>query len=408
MIGPLIIVILCHSAYLNIFTVILNAPAGVVAPSPIIVKGVESVAHDSSGVIFAGSQKLVEGEDLSRPASGKGFESVVHESSGVNPADSRNLVGGGEGLGRSDAKGEVKVSDEETLVGLMETRQNEVIKAKEDMKRNGPRKAESKYADSNGLEKLAIIKTALKERRLEEGWFSFSNMYRMIFKNSQWKQDRLYLKLKNLRDFSPIERVEPLEAQWAIRRLSFLEYRGFDFSKEEGQLIEKLSKQVKQMVPSQEKIKFELSKEDKELIDNIAWERVVQRKIQEIGPKIEVFKRIAHAGDGNGYAHDINDVLKAMINIISADNAQWSPQMTRLLNKIKSLKTDGDQADLRLSGKNEKAMKEVFATNFRISLEPEMKQIEMAAAAEDSARQAAEDSARQAAEDSARQAAKEA
>ncbi|POW10910.1 hypothetical protein PSTT_05638 [Puccinia striiformis] len=200
----------------------------------------------------------------------------------------------------------------------------------------------------------------------------------MIFKNSQWKQDRLYLKLKNLREFRPIERVEPLEAQWAIRRLSFLEYRGFDFSKEEGQLIEKLSKQVKQMVPSQEKIKFELSKEDKELIDNIAWERVVQRKIQEIGPKIEVFKRVAHAGDGNGYAHDINDVLKAMINIISADNAQWSPQMTRLLNKIKSLKTDGDQADLRLS---------------------EMKQIEMAAAAEDSARQAAEDSARQAAKE---------
>ncbi|KNF03121.1 hypothetical protein PSTG_03706 [Puccinia striiformis f. sp. tritici PST-78] len=344
MIGPVIMAILCHSAYLNIFTVILNAPPGVVAPSfPTGTgKGVESVVHDSSVV------------DLSLAGGGKDFS-----RSGLK----------GEDLATAPTPNDAKVSDEETLLGHIEVRQQKVIKAKKDMQDSyGSQVEHYSYGDLDALESLAIIKTALKERRWEEGRFSFSNIYRMIFKNSQWKQDQLSLKLKHLKEIRPIERVKPLEAQLAIKRLSILEFKGFDFSKEEGQLIEELSKQAKYAKgSSQDDIRFKLSTEELNLIENIAWERVVERKLEEIRPKIEVFRKIAKAGNDE-VADEISLALANMESIIHSDKAQWSPQMTRLLKTIKNMKTDGDKPHLKLSEKDRKAIQEMLATSIHIIL----------------------------------------
>ncbi|KAH9468124.1 hypothetical protein Pst134EA_011745 [Puccinia striiformis f. sp. tritici] len=190
----------------------------------------------------------------------------------------------------------------------------------------------------------------------------------MIFKNSQWKQDQLSLKLKHLKEIRPIERVKPLEAQLAIKRLSILEFKGFDFSKEEGQLIEELSKQAKYAKgSSQDDIRFKLSTEELNLIENIAWERVVERKLEEIRPKIEVFRKIAKAGNDE-VADEISLALADMESIIRSDKAQWSPQMTRLLKTIKNLKTDGDKPHLKLSKKDRKAIQEMLATSIHIIL----------------------------------------
>ncbi|KAH9450725.1 hypothetical protein Pst134EB_018247 [Puccinia striiformis f. sp. tritici] len=56
MIGPAILAILCHSAFLNVFMVILNAPAGVVAPSILEAEEAGSVVHDAHGSSFSNSQ----------------------------------------------------------------------------------------------------------------------------------------------------------------------------------------------------------------------------------------------------------------------------------------------------------------------------------------------------------------
>ncbi|KAH9472744.1 hypothetical protein Pst134EA_003350 [Puccinia striiformis f. sp. tritici] len=57
MIGRVVLAIVCHLAYLNIFTVILNAPTVVVAPSVTFSgKGAESVAHETFGVNSAHSE----------------------------------------------------------------------------------------------------------------------------------------------------------------------------------------------------------------------------------------------------------------------------------------------------------------------------------------------------------------
>ncbi|KAH9440804.1 hypothetical protein Pst134EA_017397 [Puccinia striiformis f. sp. tritici] len=231
--------------------------------------------------------------------------------------------------------------------------------------------------DTSSLEERAVIKAALKEHQLEKRWFHFSSLYRMIFQRRQWKQDQLYLKLRNLKEISSSGGINPPEAQLAIDRLSILEYKGFDFSAKEGQLIENLSKQAKSKSPRGEDMHFELIKEDRELINHIAWERVLRRKVEEIARKMKDFRRLEDSG--NEDAGKIVRALRHMERIMSYDKARWSPETTRLLETIKAMKTDGDSPKLLLDTKDIKTVRDLEKTWARMKLD---KFFDKAAAAE--------------------------
>ncbi|KAH9464914.1 hypothetical protein MJO29_001413 [Puccinia striiformis f. sp. tritici] len=370
MIGRVVLAIVCHLAYLHIFTVILNAPAGVVAPIVTLSgKGAESVAHETFGVNSAHSktQDLAKlGGDFS-PSSPKG-EDPLREATASTTND-------------------VKISDEKTLLGLVEARRNNVIAEKQTMDPKGSRvymNPDERPTPTGSLEGLAVTKTARKELRLEKSRFSFSNIYRMIFKRDQWKQDQLSRKLRNLNEISSTRAVQPEEAQLALKRLSILEYKGLEFSKEEGQLIENLSKQAKRG-SSQDKVEFELSDVEKDLIKNMAWERVVQRKVQEITLKMKDLEQIVKSNQKffeltgssilEGYSGKILWALKDMKSILTHDSAQWSPETTRLLKKINRMRTGGDNPNLKLSGKDFETIRELRDTVYQISAEKNLERI---------------------------------
>ncbi|KAH9465007.1 hypothetical protein Pst134EB_004499 [Puccinia striiformis f. sp. tritici] len=108
MIGLSILSILCHSAYLNVFTMILNVPAGVVAvPPSTLGQEAEPAARDarSGGLGFGRSGRSDE------PFRGKSSPSTTYSSEHMY-------------------KG-VKVSDEDTLLGLVR-RKDKMVTGYED------------------------------------------------------------------------------------------------------------------------------------------------------------------------------------------------------------------------------------------------------------------------------------
>ncbi|KAH9451178.1 hypothetical protein MJO28_009287 [Puccinia striiformis f. sp. tritici] len=370
MIGRVILAILCHSAYLNIFTVILNAPAGVVAPPTFAGEEAESVAHEASGVRFANSA-------------------------------TRDLVGGGGELSRSGPRGEnplrdatvpttynVKVSDEGYLLSLIEAREEEVLTAQLEMDIHGSQVLRDilEHPDkASSLEKLAAIEIALKERRSERLWASVSNRYPTIFKSNYQskKQDQLAIKLKTLKEISPVERVKPPEARLAIRRLSILEYKGLEFSKEQAQLIENLSEQAQSMNKKSSKlsqlmyssadcIRFVLSDQDKVLINQIAWKDVVGHKFREITSEINYISKLTRLNPGkiDQDASYICQALRSMQLIMCYDTARWSPETSRLLENIKNMEIDeAGYPMLVLDEKNRKTISHLRSIGRRILYE---------------------------------------
>ncbi|KAH9451229.1 hypothetical protein Pst134EB_018727 [Puccinia striiformis f. sp. tritici] len=263
MIGPVILAILCHSAYLTLFTVILDAPAGVVAhPSPVF-KEAEEVGQDARGVSFDFNRSGSRGNGLSF-----GVTSPITYRSG-------NIYN------------DVRAPREDTLHRTFyEDALFNFVKEKDEMvseyraKIDGKSYAElvnllEKGRDPLSLEEITALDTAYREHLLEQPLFPPLRFYRRIFQKDQWKRDQLFLKLKKLRKISAT--VDPLEAQQAIKRLSILEYEGYDFSTEQGQLIEKLSEQADSMGSSRESIHFILDDEDKALINKITWKELVKK-----------------------------------------------------------------------------------------------------------------------------------
>ncbi|KAH9450824.1 hypothetical protein H4Q26_017296 [Puccinia striiformis f. sp. tritici PST-130] len=353
MVGRVILAILCHSAYLNIFTVLLNAPAGVVAPLTSMGKGAETIAGHAPGA----------------------FDSTLSGSRSVDTS-----------LGQASAitdnsehiYNDVKASDEDALFDLVKARDGSVDSYRGSINRHGRGKmSRTPLPPDWPLEAVANLETAYREHQLESRWFLPLRLYRMIFKREQWKQDQLYLKLKNLRQtISSAEVVNPPEARLAIKRLSILEYKGFDFSKEEGQLIEDLSKQVKSMGiksseqarsigASEDGIRFELSGKDIELINNIAWKEVVGNKAGEITSQMNRFLRAEIDSD----AWHIFQALGNMKSIMSYDTARWSPETSRLLETIKNMKTDEGNPRLLLDKKARKTMEDLRSIGNRIVAE---------------------------------------
>ncbi|KAI9622430.1 hypothetical protein H4Q26_015109 [Puccinia striiformis f. sp. tritici PST-130] len=302
MISPVILAILCHSAYLNIFTVILNAPAGVVAPATILeVEGAGSLVHDARGGSFPDPQ-------------------------------TRALGGGGE---QRWTYKNVKTSDEETLLRLVRRQDEMVSKDKEWLNQYGykglVRSREGGYPFLS-LETIASRETAFTELRSEGRWASDLHP-----NNGPWRRDPLYLKLKKLRQISLSGGINPSEAQLAINRLSILEYK-----------------------------EFKLRKADKELIENIAWERVVGRIVEEITMKRNDLEPMAYEHE------DVWEILQALDNmqlIMSYDTARWSPETTRLLENIKAIKTDGDNTDLILEDHDRKTIVDLKEARRRINFE---------------------------------------
>ncbi|KAI9625472.1 hypothetical protein H4Q26_016270 [Puccinia striiformis f. sp. tritici PST-130] len=310
-------------------------------------------------------------------------------------SETRDLAKGGGGSSGSGSRGKnmfrgattplphtVEVSDEETLLGLIKSREDEVAIRKDVMNlvgSKGTRDIDKQQPFHKSLEELAMIKTALKERRLEKWWFGFYSLYQRTFKWDEWNQDQLYLKLKGLRKISLTGGITPPEAQLAINRLSFLEYKGFNFSEEQGQLIEKLSKQAESLGSSEHNKEFQLTSEDEEVIKNMAWARVVGKIVEEITMKMNYFKPMA--ASGNEDARTILLALDAMHLIMGYDTARWSSETTRLLQNIKTMKTGGDNPNLILDNRDLKAINDLEVAWRRIKLE---KPREQTAAAADS------------------------
>ncbi|KAH9445187.1 hypothetical protein Pst134EA_031718 [Puccinia striiformis f. sp. tritici] len=280
---------------------------------------------------------------------------------------------------------DVKFTNEGTLFNLIKTKDETVSEYKSGINYYGYGEfvslIEERYSPLS-LERIAQLETAYREYRLEKLWYLPLRLYRRIFKSDQWKKDQLYLKLKKLRKIiSSVGVINPPESQLAIERLSILEYKGFDFSKQQGQLIEKLSKQAESMGPLRYNRPFLLDAKDEALIDKIAWEEVVHDKIGEITSKMDVFKQIA--GTQNGDAWDILEALKDMQLIMSYDTARWSPGTSRLLENINNLETGGDNLKLILDKKDRKTMENLELTRFRIYHEISPKKTLAAADGED-------------------------
>ncbi|KAH9464913.1 hypothetical protein Pst134EB_004413 [Puccinia striiformis f. sp. tritici] len=361
MIGRVVLAIVCHLAYLNIFTVILNAPAVVVAPSVTFSgKEAESVVHETSGANFVHS----ENQGLARlgldfSGSGPKGEDQLREASASTTYD-------------------LKVSDEETLLRLVEARRKHVITQKQIMDPKGFKlnvDPDERPLPFGSLEQSAVTKTAIKELRLEKSRFSLPSIYQRISERGQWKQDQLSGKLRNLIEINSSVKIEPPEAQRAIERLSILEYKGLEFSEEEGQLIENLSEQAETMGSIPDNVRFTLSDVEKDLIEKLAWERVVKRKVEEITLKMEDLKQIAESNKEDSElildqkefnARRISPALEDMKAILSHDSAQWSPEITSLLKNINSMKTDGDHPEVELPPRDLTTTSRLRGTAFRV------------------------------------------
>ncbi|KNF03867.1 hypothetical protein PSTG_02957 [Puccinia striiformis f. sp. tritici PST-78] len=263
---------------------------------------------------------------------------------------------------------DVKFTNEGTLFSLIKTKDETVSEYKENIDKYGYEEFVSLLEERHSplsLGRIAQLETAYREHRLEKLWYLPLRLYRMIFKQDQWKQDQLYLKLKKLRKISwSVGGVIPLDAQLAIERLSILEYKGFDFSERQVQLIENLSKQAGSMGPLYNRY-FELEAKDIALIEKIEWEKVIHDKVGEITLKMDIFKKIA---DTQNYedARDIFEALKDMRLIMSYDTARWSSETSRLLENINNLETGGDNLKLILDEKDRKTMENLKLTRLRI------------------------------------------
>lgn len=355
MISPVILAILCHSAYLNIFTVILNAPAGVVAPATILeVEGAGSLVHDARGGSFPDPQTRALG------GGGGGLLSASCSRGGDPFREAATSLMHSSGWTYKN----VKTSDEETLLRLVRRQDEMVSKDKERLNQYGykglVRSREGGYPFLS-LETIASRETAFTELRSEGRWASDLHP-----NNGPWRRDPLYLKLKKLRQISLSGGINPSEAQLAINRLSILEYKGFELSEQEAQLIENLSNQAESVDPHGHIQEFKLRKADKELIENIAWERVVGRIVEEITMKRNDLEPMAYEHE------DVWEILQALDNmqlIMSYDTARWSPETTRLLENIKAIKTDGDNTDLILEDHDRKTIVDLKEARRRINFE---------------------------------------
>ncbi|KAI7965568.1 hypothetical protein MJO29_001316 [Puccinia striiformis f. sp. tritici] len=358
---------------------ILNVPAGVVAvPPSTLGQEAEPAARDarSGGLGFGRSGRSDE------PFRGKSSPSTTYSSEHMY-------------------KG-VKVSDEDTLLGLVRRKDKMVTGYEDYIRRYGYDAVPNLRAQRPplSLEQMASAQKAYQEHRLEiklsENLYSESN-------EEKWNLDPIYLKFRDLKQLNSKGKINSQEAQQAINRLSFLEYKGFDFSKEQGQLIEKLSEQAHNPLGYVEQ-ELALTNEDRKLIEDIAWERVVAKKVDEITKNWQHFELMALAKSkkdarkimGVSDNRELTDfellalstviseartILRALENmklIMSHDTAQWSPEAQRLLETINKMETGGDSPHLEPDYKDLEIIRQLDQTAFWINWENRAQRIAQA------------------------------
>ncbi|KAI9622429.1 hypothetical protein H4Q26_015108 [Puccinia striiformis f. sp. tritici PST-130] len=311
MIGPAILAILCHSAFLNVFMVILNAPAGVVAPSILEAEEAGSVVHDAHGSSFSNSQ-------------------------------TRDLGRGGGDLNGSGSRGDNQFDDAATSL----------------MYSSGPIFNDLVPSDENTLLRLAT-----KKMRRSAVIKNCQNS--IVALEDVQDRDALHLKWKNLKRISSSERINPPEARLAINRFMLIEYKGLAFSKAQSQFIEKLANQAEVMGSSEHGKKFTLIQEDKNFIEEIAWNQVAGDQLGEITWRMNALKPIAARGheDARKIFRGLYDMRLIMIH----DTERWSPAMTRLLKSIGNMPIDEDHPHLVLDNENWKTILDLEEVRHRIN-----------------------------------------
>jgi hypothetical protein len=327
-----ILLILCNSAlYLNIFTVvILSSPNGVVGPSvPNVVKDSEALraTSDSSYLHGAGkpeSNNIISGSSPDTfQAERANHEQGAHEDFG-DEGEALEEEAGFEGI------------DEDKLLERIRHQDSAVKEHRETINKHGVAEAGRLF---QGMKKnfpppedVASWYAAQREHRLTRWWSGIVNLFRSVFKRKQWKQDKLYLELKTLR--SRMEEDTPEEVQKAINRLSIIEYKGFEFSGEEGRLIEKLSGQMKRK-------SFQLDEADHKLIKHIAWKKVVGRKVEEIDNLLKVYtEALSKSRFRKRFVIKFKEALENLRPMIVQDVTRWNPEYTKLTGRIKKLIKD--------------------------------------------------------------------
>ncbi|OAV85904.1 hypothetical protein PTTG_09782 [Puccinia triticina 1-1 BBBD Race 1] len=358
------IALLCNSAYLNLLPVILNTPSGVVASFSSGFKDFESASLTANPSFLdeAGesSHLLPEGRGIGNP-SGLTHERPLSEGPRLHDDSNSNMESGATNR-NTDEKGFQGVN-ESSLLQRIRHKDEEVSTLKKSFDQHGVALViRYKYESASGKipkpETIASLKTAEREYRLERWWSGLYNFFRSIFKRGQWKKDKLYLNLKKLRTDMDAKNIEfPVAVEKAINRLSILEYKGFDFSAEEGRLIERLSKQAKsaQGTTADDSAKlFQLDEADKRLINEIGWKKVAETKVREIEGLLKVYRQAKLQNPTNNQISKIEASLETLVPIITHDDTQWNPEYTTLLQTFTKLKDDSEfPSDLELDQKTE-------------------------------------------------------
>ncbi|WAQ89801.1 hypothetical protein PtA15_11A492 [Puccinia triticina] len=362
MTGPVVFALLCNSAYLNLLSVILNTPSGVVASFSSGFKDFESpsLTANPSLLYEAGESNhlLPEGRGIGDP-SGLTHERPLSEGPRLHDPSDNNMESGATNR-NTDEKGFQGVN-ESSLLQRIRHKDEEVSALKKLFTKHGVALViRYKYESASGKipnpETIASLKTAEQEYRLERWWSGLYNFFRSIFKRGQWKKDNLYLNLKKLRTDMDAKNIEfPVGVEKAINRLSILEYKGFDFSAEEGRLIERLSKQAKsaQGTTADDSAKlFQLNEADKRLINEIGWKKVAETKVREIEGLLKVYRQAKLQNPTNNEISKIEASLETLVPIITHDDTQWHPEYTTLLQTFTKLKDDSEfPSDLELDQK---------------------------------------------------------
>ncbi|KAA1104501.1 hypothetical protein PGT21_025202 [Puccinia graminis f. sp. tritici] len=328
-----VLLILCNSAiYLNILIVILSSPNRVVGPAvPNVVKDSEAfhATSDSSLLHGAGkpeSNNIISGSSHDKfQAERPQHEQEAHEDAG-DEGEALDEGAGFEGI------------NEDKLLERIRHQDRAVEEHKETIKQHGVTEANRLHQgmknDFPPPEEAASWNAAQREHRLTRWWSGIVNFWRSIFRRKQWKQDKLYLQLKTLR--SRIEEDTPKEVQKAINRLSILEYKGFEFSKEEVKLTNKLSGQMKRK-------SFQLDQADQQLINQIGWKKVVGRKVEEIDELLKVYTdAISKSRFRKRYVNKYKEALENLRPMLVQDVTRWNPEYTKLTESIRKLKDGPD------------------------------------------------------------------
>ncbi|KAH9450724.1 hypothetical protein Pst134EB_018246 [Puccinia striiformis f. sp. tritici] len=144
-----------------------------------------------------------------------------------------------------------------------------------------------------------------------------------------------------------------------------IEYKGLAFSKAQSQFIEKLANQAEVMGSSEHGKKFTLIQEDKNFIEEIAWNQVAGDQLGEITWRMNALKPIAARGheDARKIFRGLYDMRLIMIH----DTERWSPAMTRLLKSIGNMPIDEDHPHLVLDNENWKTILDLEEVRHRIN-----------------------------------------